>query len=241
MSHPVGDLESRWSAWPTYPGTVIGSALSAVIWSCRSRPLHIIRGPRFGSGSIFQSRISFWVSQQLPDHRHQQLCAPPMHHLPHSHFYSLTDSEISQAIFSPTSNTYVDRFFVCFFVFLLGFLMHVTFTKHGLVHYGTFQLSISNLHWWLAVWDASSCQIGSCLHSSTCLASSLLQSVSSLPHLSPQHVFWREISRCSAHNLFLFISQLWPCTVGSWREGKVKRERGRGVHKLFLPPFFSFK
>lgn len=55
-----------------------------------------------------------------------------------------------------------------------------------------------------------------------------------------RHAFWRELSRCCAHNLFLFISQLWPSTVGSRREGKVKRERGSWVHKLLLP-LFSFQ
>lgn len=52
-----------------------------------------------------------------------------------------------------------------------------------------------------------------------------------------RHAFWREISRRRAHNLFLFFSQPWSCTVGSRREGKVKRERRSSVHKLV--PIFS--
>lgn len=38
MSHLVGDLESRWSAWPRYSGTAIGLAVSIVIWSGKSLP-----------------------------------------------------------------------------------------------------------------------------------------------------------------------------------------------------------
>lgn len=171
-------------------------------------PADIIHPPRFHSGSIYWSHISFWVCQQLPD----SLTNCPqllICYISLSPFAAVCPASPSRAVIK-----FVCRHFALmktrgdlFLFFLCAYTLIALYGKH------TFLEDFNCLSPICAVRAASSCQTSSCLldlHLSSSIASSTLV-LSCLSLFS----FARR-----ADNLFLFISRLWPAPRGKRELGK---------------------
>lgn len=128
----------------------------------------------------------------------------------------------------------------CFFSFLLGFINACHIYKAQPCP--LWHISVANFKSALIVGCMRRFQLSDSLLFALLHLSGFISPAFRLfsPPSFARHAFWREILMRCANNLFLFISQLLPCTVGSRREGKVKRERQSSVHKLFCH-FFPFK
>lgn len=88
------------------------------------------------------------------------------------------------------------------------------------LHKRRFQLPISNLCWWLAIWAASSCQMSSCLQGSTCPAPSLRRSVSSLASPPASAVFPGDEARLVEQIIYSCLSPDSALYRREMRDGK---------------------